>query len=95
MKIHNLLSSIFAFFQQAWASAGELRSIARFCQLIKFSKHLHERAQPAIPVNARIERHLKIQIDYFGYYQISLNTAKVIILANIFLQMRKVNTIGQ
>ncbi len=67
MKIHNLLSSFFAFLH-ALASAGELKSINRFCQLIKLVKHWHARARRAILANARSERHFKIQSCYFGYY---------------------------
>ncbi len=48
------------------------------------AKHLHARAQRAILVNARSERHFQTLSGYFGYYQISLNTEKIIIIPIFF-----------
>ncbi len=83
MKIHNLLFSLFAFLH-ALASAGELKSTDRFCQLIKVAKHLHARARRAILVSARSERYFEMQSGCFGYCHISLNAAKIIILPVFF-----------
>ncbi len=59
------------------AQVNQTQSID-FCQLTKLAKHLHARAQRAILVNARSERHFKMRNGYFGYCQISLNTEKII-----------------
>ncbi len=48
----------------------------------------HARAQRFILANARSERHFKIQIGYFGYCEIPLNTEKITILA-IFIYKRR------
>ncbi len=44
----------------------------------------HERAQRVILANARNECHFKIQIGYFGYCRIPLDTEKIIILRLFF-----------
>ncbi len=49
-------------FIHALESAGEVKSIHRFLQLIKLAKNVHARARRAILVNAR---HFKIQSGYF------------------------------
>ncbi len=66
MKSHNFLSSLFAFLH-ALASAGELKSINRFCQLIKLAKSWHARARRVDHINARNDRHVKIQSGCFRY----------------------------
>ncbi len=70
MKIHNLVPSLFAFLH-ALANASELKSFDRFCQLIKLAKSEQARTRCAIPINARSERHFKIQSGFFGFRQIS------------------------
>ncbi len=48
----------------------------------------HARARRVILAKARSERHFKIQIGYFGFCQIPLNTEKITILA-IFIYRRR------
>ncbi len=45
---------------------------------------MHARAQRAILVNARSERHFQTQSGYYGYCQISLNAEKSIIFPIFF-----------
>ncbi len=45
---------------------------------------MHKRARRAILVNARSERHFKMQGGYFGYCQIYFNAEKIIILPILF-----------
>ncbi len=71
-----MLYSLSAFFLHALANAGEVKS-----------NHLHARAQRAILVNARSERHFQTLSGYFGYCQISLNAEKIIIFPIFFYKI--------
>ncbi len=71
-------------FIHALTSAREVKSIHRFCQLIKLAKNVHTRTRRVTLVNERSERHFKIQRGYFDYCQISLRLKKSLFCQQVF-----------